>query len=114
MTAVFHRFRLNMQLLALVLLCACGSELQSQEPTVTKSDQLIQQAKTVVDSYVRNSKQWQRNDFQIEFNRKEGAALVFWVLHSDDKTAKSPGGGKSIEVYVDPVKREVFKELAFQ
>lgn len=114
MTTVPKALRHIVQLLAFVLLCACTSELQSQESVVTTNDQLILRTTTVVIDYVINSKHWERSAFQVEFNRKEDNALVFWVLHSDDRASKNPGTGKSFEVYVDSVSGKVLKELAFQ
>jgi hypothetical protein len=87
-------------------------KVEGQE-LVPTSDQL-RQATAVVDGYVRDSKNWESGAFRIEFNRREDAALVFWVLHSDDNAARSPGGGRSIEVHVDPANGRILKELAFQ
>jgi hypothetical protein len=49
----------------------------------------------------------------VECRPREGATLVFWALHADDSPAV-PGGGKSVEVYVDPTSNRVVKELPFQ
>ena len=82
---------------------------------MTANDPLVQQAAAQVENYIVKSKKWEKGSFQVELNRKEGTTLVFWVLHSDDRTASTTlGGGKSIEVHVDPISSRVLKEFAFQ
>jgi hypothetical protein len=82
---------------------------------VTANDPRVQQAAAQAENYIVTSKNWEKGSFQVELNRKEGTTLVFWVLHSGDRTATTtPGGGKSVEVHVDPISNRVLRELAFQ
>jgi hypothetical protein len=71
-------------------------------------------AVAAVEEYVVKSKRWEKGSYEVEFNRKEGTTLVFWVIHSEDKTGSTLGKGKSIEVHVDPISNTVVKEFAFQ
>lgn len=79
-----------------------------------KNELVIQRATAAVEEYIVKSKGWDKSRFEVTFNREEGTALVFLVLHDDDKAKTIPGGGKSVEVYVDPLNDKVVKELAFQ
>jgi len=78
------------------------------------SDPVTQRAAAVVQDYIVKSKHWEKSRFEVTFNRKEGATLVFWVLYAGDKANQVPGGGESVEVHVDPVSNRVVKELGFQ
>ena len=68
----------------------------------------------VVEKYIAATKAWPKCDYTIRRDRTDGHLVVFRVSHKDDAKALFPGGGKSVEVYVDPAKMEVSKELAFQ
>ncbi|WP_116811994.1 hypothetical protein [Steroidobacter cummioxidans] len=78
------------------------------------SDPVTQRAAAAVQEYIVKSKHWEKNRFEVPFNRKEGTALVFWVLYADDDASTAPGGGESLVVYFDPVSNRVVKELGFQ
>lgn len=69
---------------------------------------------SLVETYITKTKGWSSNDYCIELNRQHDNVLVFWVIHKEDETNISPGGGKSVEVHVDQVKMEVINELGFQ
>lgn len=81
---------------------------------MTAEDQVVQKAVAEVDKYIANSKRWEKGTYEVTFNRKEGMTLVFWAVHLEDKSSEVPGAGKSVEVYFDPVRNRVIKELAFQ
>ena len=69
----------------------------------------------IIDDYVRLKYAWAQNVYHIEFQRRDGGVLVFWVIHSDDvEITDQLGGGKSIEVWLDVTDRRVTKELGFQ
>lgn len=81
---------------------------------MTTDDPVMLRAAAAVDDYIVKSKHWEKGDYQVTFNRKEGTTLVFWVVHSEDRVAKGPGTGRSVEVHVDPASNEILRELAFQ
>jgi hypothetical protein len=69
----------------------------------------------LVADYVRKKHGWSDDMFQIGFNRREGTQLAFWVVRHDQQgSAQTPGGPGSIEVRVDPTKRQVISEVRFQ
>ncbi len=68
----------------------------------------------VVERYIAATKAWPTSDYSIRRDRTEGHLVVFVVSHKDDAKQLFPGGGKSVEVYVDPAKMEVSKEMHFQ
>lgn len=39
---------------------------------------------------------------------------VVWAVHPDDERAPAPGGGRSLELHLDPVTGEVRSEYGFQ
>lgn len=70
--------------------------------------------RAVVVKYIEATKAWPPGDYSIQRSRAEGETIVFEVIHKDDLERRSPGGGKSIEVYVDTRTLQVSKELGFQ
>jgi hypothetical protein len=97
-------------------LFACSPSSPEQKSSPPISTAMYSEFRPLVADYVRQKYGWSNDIYRIEFNRWEGTVLAFWVIHRDDE--KSPqvftGGGKSIEVWVDPAKREVSAEYHFQ
>ncbi|BBM03574.1 hypothetical protein [Microbulbifer sp. GL-2] len=86
-------------------------------PEPVKENMTVEREKKIyslVQTYVSDVKGWPDDSFCVELNRQEGGVIVFWVIHKDDKASLIPGGGKSIEVYVDQKEMKIIKELAFQ
>src|SRR5688572_15892303 len=103
---------------SLMLLCACDSDGQSgpsrsrlAEPNVPASDVVAQRGLAAVEEYISETKRWEEGSYRIRFDRREGANLRFWVIHSADR---EPGGGLSVEVEVDPTTNQVINEFRFQ
>ena len=69
-----------------------------------------------VDAYVRQKWGWPRDEYWIEFNRRQGARLVYDVINVEDETRPPSitGGGKSFEVWIDPTIRRVVGEYHFE
>jgi len=69
---------------------------------------------STIDEYVRQEYAWAKDAYRIEFQRRDGDVLVFWVIHSDDeKLVAYRTGGKSIEV-VESSEPRVTKKFHFQ
>jgi hypothetical protein len=70
----------------------------------------------VAQDYIEKNKKWERSDFEIECELKKtsGGKYLVTVVHKDDLANPVPGGGKSIQLEVDPKTMAVTKELAFQ
>jgi hypothetical protein len=68
--------------------------------------------------YLHNEKAWADSDYSLEFLRVEGNAscpvIVFEAVHKDDLRACQRGGGKSLQLHVDPNKGQVVRELGYQ
>jgi hypothetical protein len=66
--------------------------------------------------YIARTKGWNRSQYWIEGRgaSKDGKSDVFAVIRLCDKCLGEPGGGGSVEVYVDREKEEVTKELGYQ
>jgi hypothetical protein len=71
-------------------------------------------ARTIVAQYVASHKGWRPSQYRIEQDKKENGLMVFTVVYLDDERKSIPGGGKSFEVYYDPIKRKIVEELGFQ
>jgi hypothetical protein len=63
----------------------------------------------VIVSYVARNKGWDRSQYTIE----PRGTNQFAVIHMSD-TATAPGAGKSFELFLDPAKEKVTRELGFQ
>lgn len=66
--------------------------------------------------YVQQHKQWLPDDYYLE---SEGLTtdqqhLRVIVVNKEDEINPVPGGGKSIELHIDPSTYDVVKELGFQ
>ncbi len=114
MAAMGLNMRYGAQLFVLTLLCACSLGPVPQEPVMTAQDQVVRDAAAEVDKYIADAKHWKKATYEIILNRMEGVMLVFWAVHSEDKLSKTPGAGKSVEIYFDAINNRVVKELAFQ
>ncbi len=80
------------------------------------SESTIQQMQQVVSNYLRTEHHWQPSEYRLEFKPErtvEGFVIVD-AMHVDDQKASVPGGGKSLELYVDPARTVVVRELGFQ
>src|SRR5690349_21224303 len=75
MTTLNRLFNRGIQLVALLLSCACSSKSPPQEPPMTSSYQIDQSAVALVQNYIDKSKHWQKGSYQITLNRKEGEIL---------------------------------------
>jgi hypothetical protein len=66
--------------------------------------------------YISRTKGWHRRDYRIEARggSSDGRNAIFAVIHVDDERCTAPGAGKSVELYLDPVTRQITKELGGQ
>jgi hypothetical protein len=96
------------------MLGACDLEPKSKAQVSSPVDPVTQRAAGLVEDYIIKSKHWDKDSFEVTFRRSENSHLVFSVLHVDDDAQLAVGGGKSVEVYFDPVGERVIKELGFQ
>jgi hypothetical protein len=60
--------------------------------------------------YMTRTRGWARSEYRIE-NRGPG---VVAVIHREDERGGHPGGGKSVELHLDPVTHRVEKEFGGQ
>jgi hypothetical protein len=44
----------------------------------------------------------------------DGGSVVLWAVHPDDESGAAPGGGRSLELHLDPVTGQVSAEYGFQ
>jgi hypothetical protein len=66
--------------------------------------------------YLGAGKQWRPEDYRIEHRgaRDDDRVWVVWAVHADDEKGLAPGGGKSLELWVDRKSKRITKELGFQ
>jgi hypothetical protein len=121
---VRKRLALTHCIVACAILVACSPSPPQQDAV----DELLLRANKIdaatkdlhpefrplVDEYVRAKYGWEQDVFRVWFVRQEGPALAYWVLHQDDYKQAYPGGGKSVEVRVDPSIPRVIAEYHFQ
>jgi hypothetical protein len=69
-----------------------------------------------VEVYLAAGKKWRREDYRIDHRgpRDDGQRWVVWAVHADDEKGLAPGGGKSVELWIDRKDKRVVKELGFQ
>lgn len=69
--------------------------------------------KNAIVEYVAKTRKWMPEEYEIKFVRSD-ALEVYSVVHRDDLSGQTLGGGKSFEVHVDKASGTVVKELAYQ
>ncbi len=102
--------------------CTDKKEVQKMSSTTTAATTPTPEDSAVITEYVAKIKSWAPAEYRIEENRRENGDVVYSVIYlADEKRSyageKKPlelGGGKSIEVYYDPVRHKVLKEMHFQ
>ncbi len=70
---------------------------------------------TAVAVYLGAGKSWRREDYRIEHHgpRDDCKRWAVWAVHADDEKGLAPGGGKSLELWIDRASKRVVKELGF-
>ena len=102
----------------LILTCLCAEAPGSMAQENPQSIMMHHvKALAAIDEYVRTTRGWPKNSYSIEFQRRDGDILDFWVIHSDDKV-ENPiavgGGGKSFAVDLYSSSLRIIRELHFQ
>jgi hypothetical protein len=70
----------------------------------------------IVEEYLTRTKGWARGDYRLESRgvSADGRCDVVLVIHRLDESGAQPGGGRSVELYVDRVAHRIDKELGLQ
>ncbi|MDE2134570.1 MAG: hypothetical protein KGJ49_08220 [Alphaproteobacteria bacterium] len=71
----------------------------------------------VVIAYVERSRHWPKDAYSVQLNRTENGLLMYWVVYRKAPYSASfvvGNDGKSFVAVVDPAKRQVVREMAFQ
>ena len=82
----------------------------SMSVATNQHDQAFQSVAT----YVRSEKGWPEDSYRIEFKSQTIDILVFWIIHHDDESVATTGGGKSFELQLDARNYELLRVLHFQ
>jgi hypothetical protein len=66
--------------------------------------------------YLGAGKKWPREEYRIEHRgpSKDAKHWIVVAVHADDEKGLAPGGGKSLELWIDRRSKQVLKELGFQ
>jgi hypothetical protein len=66
--------------------------------------------------YLTAGKKWRPAEYRLEHRgaSKDGKSWIVVAVHADDEAGLSPGGGKSLELWIDRQTKMVMKELGFQ
>src|SRR5215469_728151 len=67
--------------------------------------------------YGLEKKGWKNEEFGVEYDRQEGHIFVLRLSHVSDQGLASkpfPGGGKSVQIFIDTNEMKVIRELKFQ
>ena len=82
------------------------------EPTAAERAE-IDAAATV---YLGAGKRWRPSEYRLEHRgaSKDGKYGIGVAVHADDEAGLAPGGGKSLELWIDHQTTMVIKELGFQ
>lgn len=77
-----------------------------------------QKVEQIAHSYLRATKGWKEEEYQLEFLRQEVGAscpvVVLDAVHESDLQMTSRGPSRSAQLYIDPEREQVVRELAFQ
>jgi hypothetical protein len=67
-------------------------------------------------AYLRQKKQWRPTEFRLQprGTTPDGRCAVLWAVYLEDERTPTPGGGKSVELYIDRGECRVVRELRFQ
>ena len=100
--------------ISLTFLCefvvACpDSEIQCVPESVRGEEACI-----VVKDHIKHTKSWLDEEYRIELYEETADVLIFSVIHMDDEKSIAPGGGKSVEIYIDPEQMKIVNELHYQ
>jgi hypothetical protein len=71
---------------------------------------------SVAREYLESKRSWLPGDFRLE-NRgltRDAQFAVVHAIHIDDERNPTPGGGRSLELHIDPAAHAVVRELGFQ
>jgi hypothetical protein len=66
--------------------------------------------------YLGAGKKWRPEEYRLEHRgaSPDGKYWIVVAVHADDEAGLAPGGGKSLELWVDKKSKMVIKELGFQ
>jgi hypothetical protein len=83
---------------------------------VTRAEDCGNASDEVVAQYVSRNKGWRRDQYRLAHRGPsvDGASDVVSVILLEDGHAAHPGGGESIDVYVDRASRRVIREVGGQ
>jgi hypothetical protein len=103
----------------LAALLACSGTKNAHRMSTSKSNS---EAFVIVQQYVATHKGWRSTDYIIEQHGSKDGYVVYFVRYLPEQPGTSAGrrrpviagGGKSFDVYYDPTKRRVVKEMHFQ
>ena len=68
---------------------------------------------SIVAVYLGAGRSWRPEEYRIEHRgpRDEGRRWAVWAVHADDEEGLAPGGGKSLDLWIDRKTKRVVKEL---
>ena len=66
--------------------------------------------------YLVGSKSWSPDEYRLEYRglTGDGKLAIVHAIHADDERNPRPGGGRSLELRIDPVTHAIVRELGFQ
>ena len=106
-----------------ICLAVYPTSLHAQENPLMAVEQSDARAFEVINNYVSEKYPWSKEDYLIQFKRREGSTVVFWIIHKDDSGPRPEpgfvggvvgGGGKSFAIELDEVNIRIIRELRFQ
>lgn len=78
--------------------------------------QAVDHINVIASQYLAMQKNWRLNQFRLEQKglTADGQAVIVWAIYLEDELHPTPGGGKSVELYIDLTTQKVVRELGFQ
>jgi hypothetical protein len=78
--------------------------------------QEVDQVNIIASQYLVAQKKWRPDQFRLEHRgfSPDGHAIIVWAIYLEDEIRPVPGGGNSVELYVDRTAQRVVRELGFQ
>jgi len=78
--------------------------------------QEVDHINAIANQYLIAQKKWRPDQFRLEHKglAPDGRSLIVWAVYLEDELHPTPGGGESVELYIDRDSQRVVRELGFQ
>lgn len=101
-------------IISLALLTAFATCTTTKQISTMKASPPSSDVPGIIYRYVSEHKGWKAKEYTIKKDRLQDGCIVYTIRYLADAKIPFPGGGQSIELYYDPSKHTIVRELGFQ